>query len=83
MITKEQARMARAALGIGVREVAKLSGLSGNTDARFGNKGDAMLSTVQKITDALEKKGIKFLSETETDGPGVRLHKSKPSTNGD
>jgi DNA-binding XRE family transcriptional regulator len=72
-----QIRMARAALGIGVRELAKMTGVTANTISRIENGADAKQSTVEAIRTALEKAGIEFLAEDDG-GPGVRLRKAKP-----
>ena len=77
MITREQCRMARAALGLGVRDLAKLSNLSAMTVTRFENgrtQGDA--DTLAALRKALEKAGVIFTPENG-DGPGVKLRKRK------
>ena len=54
--------MARAALRLGVREVADLAGVSFTTVSRFETeKGGLQHSTAQAIQKALEAKGIQFL----------------------
>jgi transcriptional regulator with XRE-family HTH domain len=77
MITPAQVRMARAALGWGVRELAKRAGLSPNTVSRFENGSGAMVDTLNQIQLALEKGGIVFISPDAGGGPGVRF-KKKP-----
>lgn len=72
MISREQVRMARAALGWGVREVAARAGVSGNTVSRYENGADALGETLLKIQRALEQGGVIFLDENGG-GPGVRL----------
>ncbi len=67
-----QLRMARAALKIGVRELAELSNVTPNTISRIENGGDAMLSTIEKLKDALDAAGIQFIPENGG-GAGVRL----------
>ena len=70
-----QCRMARAALQLGVREVAALASVSPNTIARL-ERGEALYPrTVEAIRAALESAGVEF---TNGDAPGVRL---KPSPN--
>lgn len=73
MITATQIRMARAALGWGVRDLAKRAGLSANTVSRFENGAGAMADTLQLMQDALEDAGITFIPADEMAGPGVRL----------
>ena len=64
--------MARAALKIGVRELAEMADVTPNTISRIENGGDAMVSTLKKLRQALEAKGVEFIPENGG-GPGVRL----------
>ncbi|WP_441280123.1 helix-turn-helix domain-containing protein [Bradyrhizobium sp. 63_E2_N1_3] len=69
--------MARAALNLGVREVAEAAGVSTNTITRL-ERGDELLPrTVADIRAALEVAGVIFLSDGQSidGGPGVRLAK--------
>ncbi|MCA3440992.1 MAG: helix-turn-helix domain-containing protein [Rhodobacter sp.] len=66
--------MARAATGLGVRDLAKLAGVSPDTVARL-ERGEALKeSTVSTIRSALEGAGVVFLPENGN-GPGVALVK--------
>jgi transcriptional regulator with XRE-family HTH domain len=65
-----QLRMARAAVGWGVRELAERAGVTANTVTRIENGADAKQSTMEKLRHALEEAGIEF---TNGDRPGVRL----------
>jgi transcriptional regulator with XRE-family HTH domain len=68
--------MARAALGLGVRDVAALAGVSPDTVARL-ERGDALKElTIATIQAALEAAGVIFVPEND-DGPGVRLRKNE------
>ncbi len=69
-----QLKMARAAVGLGVRELAELAGVTANTITRIENGADAKQSTLDALQAVLEKDVI-FLSDGETTsgGPGVRL----------
>ena len=67
-----QLRMARAAVGWGVRELAKKAGITANTVTRIENGADAKQSTVDRLQRALEAAGVEF---TNSDQPGVRLTK--------
>ena len=67
---REQVRMARAALGWGVRDLAERAGVTANTIGRYENGADALGKTLAKIQRALEAGGIDF---TNGDMPGVRL----------
>jgi transcriptional regulator with XRE-family HTH domain len=67
-----QLKMARAAVGWGVRELAKKAGVTANTVTRIENGADAKQSTMDRR--ALEAAGIEFIQENGG-GPGVRLRK--------
>jgi transcriptional regulator with XRE-family HTH domain len=77
MITRLQIRMARAALGWGVRDLADRAGLSPNTVSRFENGAAARVDTLAQMQDVLERAGIVFVPADETGGPGVRLREPK------
>ncbi len=69
-----QCRMARAALGLGVRELAVSAKVSVDTVARF-ERGDGLKErTVEALQRALEAAGVEF---TNGDKPGVRLSSLK------
>ena len=68
-----QLRMARAAVGWGVRELAEKAGVTANTVTRIENGADAKQSTIDALQRALEKAGVEF---TNSDQPGVRLAKA-------
>lgn len=72
-----QIKMARAAVGWGVRELAAKAGLTANTVTRIENGADAKQSTIDAIRSALEANGIVFLDEGRCvdGGLGVRLLK--------
>ena len=67
-----QLKMARAAVGWGVRELAKKAGVTANTVTRIENGADAKQSTMDRLQHALEAAGIEFIQENGG-GPGVRL----------
>jgi transcriptional regulator with XRE-family HTH domain len=69
-----QLRMARAAVGWGVRELAEKAGVTANTVTRIENGADAKQSTLDRLKSALEAAGIEFIDENGG-GPGVRLRK--------
>ena len=73
-MTPIQLRMARAAVGWGVRELAEKAGVTANTVTRIENGSDARLSTMDKLRQALEAAGVEFIEENGG-GPGVRLRK--------
>ena len=70
-----QLRMARAAVGWGVRELAGKAGVTANTVTRIENGSDAKQSTLDRLKSALEAAGVEFIDENGG-GPGVRLRKA-------
>lgn len=71
-----QCKMARAALGLGVRELAELASVSTDTVARF-ERGEALKErTVATLRTALESAGVEFIPENGG-GAGVRLRKPR------
>ena len=66
--------MARAALKIGVRDLAAQAGVSPDTVARLERGEELKLATVDVIQAALEAAGIEFIPENGG-GSGVRLKK--------
>ena len=74
VMNAQQCRMARAGLGLGVRELAAAADVSTNTIARL-ERGEALYPrTLAAIRTALEAAGVEF---TNGDAPGVRLKSSK------
>jgi transcriptional regulator with XRE-family HTH domain len=69
-----QLRMARAAVGWGVRELAEKAGVTANTVSRIELGADAKQSTIEAIQRALEEAGIVFMPENGG-GVGVRVRK--------
>jgi transcriptional regulator with XRE-family HTH domain len=69
-----QIKMARAAVGWGVRDLAGRAGVTANTVTRIENGADAKQSTIDRLKHALENAGIEFIDENGG-GPGVRLRK--------
>jgi ribosome-binding protein aMBF1 (putative translation factor) len=73
-----QCRMARTALGWGVRDLAAKADKSPNTIARFERGEHMRPDTIAEIRAALELGGVEFVAEDQTSsigGPGVRLAK--------
>jgi transcriptional regulator with XRE-family HTH domain len=68
--------MARAALEIGVRDLARLAGVSAMTVTRFENgHSEGYPATLEKLRGALELAGVEFIAENGG-GAGVRLRKA-------
>ena len=80
MITRLQVRMARTALGWGVRDLARKAGIAPNTVSRFENGAGARVDTLAQIQETLEKEGVIFVPADTTGGPGVRLATPKRSS---
>jgi DNA-binding transcriptional regulator YiaG len=74
-MTPEQCKMARAGLGLGVREVAAAAKVSTNTLTRFEAGEELRPRTIDAIRVALESAGVEFIPENGS-GAGVRLKKS-------
>ncbi|WP_276318133.1 helix-turn-helix domain-containing protein [Rhodovarius crocodyli] len=69
-----QCKMARAATGLGVRELARLAEVSTDTIARL-ERGELLKpATLDAIRTAFEEAGVIFVDENG-EGPGVRLKK--------
>jgi transcriptional regulator with XRE-family HTH domain len=64
--------MARAALGLGVRDLAAAAKVSIDTVARFERGDELKERTIDALQRALEAAGVEF---TNGDQPGVRLTK--------
>jgi transcriptional regulator with XRE-family HTH domain len=69
-----QCKMARAALGLGGRELAKLAKVSPDTIARLERGEELKQRTIDTIRAALEAAGVEFL-DGNGGGAGVRLRK--------
>lgn len=67
-----QCRMARAALGWGVVDLAREASVSTQTIVRFERGETLKRSTLDQIRSALETAGIEFIPENGG-GPGARL----------
>ncbi len=69
--------MARAALQLGVRELAERASVSPTTITRLERGESLYARTVEAIRAALEAAGVEFIAENGG-GPGVRLRKPAP-----
>lgn len=69
-----QCKMARVAVGWGVRELAEAARVSPDTVARLERGEELRDRTVDAIRNALESAGIEFIPENGG-GAGVRLKK--------
>ncbi len=73
-MTPQQCKMARAGLGLGVRELAEMAQVSTNTITRLEAGEDLKGRTVEAVRAALEAAGVEFIPE-DGGGAGVRLRK--------
>ena len=67
-----QCKLARTAIGWGVRELAKAAKVSPDTVARLERGEELREETLQKLRRVLEKAGVVFI-DSNGGGPGVRL----------
>lgn len=68
-----QCKMARAATGLGIRELADMADISANTISRLERGEELKQTTIDAIRTALEGAGIEFIAENGG-GAGVRLN---------
>jgi transcriptional regulator with XRE-family HTH domain len=73
IILPVQCRMARAAVGLGIRDLAAAAKVSMDTVARFERGEELKERTIEALQRALEAAGVEF---TNGEQPGVRLNKS-------
>ena len=62
-MTAMQCKMARAALGLGVRDLAKPAQVAPATISRLESGEELMPRTIENIRTALEASGIEFIHE--------------------
>jgi transcriptional regulator with XRE-family HTH domain len=74
ILTAQQCKMARAGLGLGVRDLAGAAKVSTNTITRLERGEGIYPRTLAAIRAALESAGVAFIEENGG-GPGVRLRK--------
>jgi hypothetical protein len=74
IISPVQCKMARVAVGFGVRELAAAADVAPDTIVRFERGEDLRDRTVAAIRNALEAAGVEFIAENGG-GRGVRLRK--------
>ena len=72
-----QCKLARVAIGMGVRELAAAADVATSTVARFEAGAELKPRTVQAMRTVLEEAGVIFIDENG-EGPGVRLRKARP-----
>lgn len=73
-ITPLQVKLARTAVGLGVRELAEAADVAPSTIQRFeSGRGDMQSRTLDKVQRCLEVSGVIFIPADSAGGPGVRL----------
>jgi transcriptional regulator with XRE-family HTH domain len=74
VMTSLQLKLARTALGFGVRELAEAAGVSPSTVMRFENGRSGLhSSTMERLQKVLEDRGVTFLGAEDETGPGIRV----------
>jgi transcriptional regulator with XRE-family HTH domain len=75
-------RMARAALGWSLSDLADRAKVNLNTISRYEAGREVLSGTIGKIEKALEIAGIALIQEDDLGGPGIRMQKpfSKKAT---
>lgn len=74
MLEPIQVKLARVALGLGVRELAAAADIAPSTITRFeSGKGGMQARTLDKIQRVLERGGVVFIDSDGNGGVGVRL----------
>jgi transcriptional regulator with XRE-family HTH domain len=73
MIRPVHLRMARAALGWSLKDLAERADVNINTISRYEAGSQVMSGTIGKIESVLLREGVIFLEEEGQLGPGVRL----------
>ena len=71
-MTPIQCKMARAAVGWGIRDLAHEAEIAVSTVSRFEAGENINVSSLTAMTSALEAAGVEFIPENGG-GPGVRL----------
>lgn len=75
-MTPLQARLARAALGLSLRDLGAATSLAPNTITRFElGKGGVHAANVARLQEVFEKKGVVFLPADEVGEATVRLRR--------
>ncbi len=70
-----QCRLARIALGWGVRDLAHRAGVSTQTISRLEAGENLRVNKVADIQKVLEEAGIEFIAESDDGGIGIRFRR--------
>lgn len=75
-VPNELLRAARVVLGIGQRELAKLTGVGQRTILRIERNDETVtLETRRRLQDAYEEAGVTFIPDDGVSGPGLRVRR--------
>lgn len=75
-VPNELLRAARVALGIGQRELAKLTGIGQRTILRIERNDETVtLETRRRLQHAYEEAGVTFIPDDGVSGPGLRVRR--------
>ena len=75
-VPNELLRAARVALGIGQRELAKLTGVGQRTILRIERNDETVtVETRRRLQDAFEEAGVTFIPDDGLSGPGLRVRR--------
>lgn len=77
MITSLQLKLGRVAAGLGVRDLAAISGVGAATITRIENGRPGNASTLFVLQHVLRERGVVFVDADDTAGPGVRVAKDR------
>ena len=78
MIRAMHLRMARAALGWTLRELADRAGVHINTISRYEAGAEIMSGTMEKLEEVLRAEGVVLLDEDADYFPAIRIRKDVP-----
>lgn len=76
-LTPLQLKLARTALGLGLRDLAKFAKVATSTIVRFeSGKGGMQTGTLDRIQNVLEERGVIFIRADATGGATIRIANS-------
>jgi transcriptional regulator with XRE-family HTH domain len=67
--------MARAALGLTLKDLADRAGVNMNTISRYEAGAEILTGTMQRIEDVLRQEGVVFIDEDENFHAAIRIRK--------
>jgi transcriptional regulator with XRE-family HTH domain len=75
MMLPEQVRMARAALGWTLKDLAIKADVNVNTISRYEAGSEILTGTMQRIEEVFKEAGVIFIDETDEFRPSIRIRK--------